>query len=67
MGAGPLDAAAFEEAAGVGVEVTQEQVAAAVAEVVTANEAALREQRYTLNTTILLGQARLMHPLTLPF
>mmetsp|Transcript_551 Transcript_551/g.1641 ORF Transcript_551/g.1641 Transcript_551/m.1641 type:complete len:812 (+) Transcript_551:162-2597(+) len=58
VAAGPLDAAAFEEAAGVGVEVTPEQVAAAVAEVVTANEAALRELRYTLNTTILLAQAR---------
>ena len=60
LGAEPLDVAAFEDASGVGVEVSPAEVAAAVAEVVSGSEAALREQRYLLNTTILLAQAGLL-------
>lgn len=41
-----------------GVEVSPQEVAAAVGAVVSANEAVLQEKRYTLNTTILLGQVK---------
>ena len=58
LGSEPLDAPAFEEAAGVGVEVSPQEVAAAVGAVVSANEAVLQEKRYTVNTTILLGQVK---------
>lgn len=45
LGGEPLDASKFEEAAGVGVEVGPEQVAAAVAGCVKENEEKLREER----------------------
>jgi hypothetical protein len=53
-----MDVAAFEEAAGVGVEVSAQQISAAVSEVVEAHRLALVEQRYTLNANVLLGKAR---------
>lgn len=58
-GSEPVDVAAFEEAAGVGVDVSPQQVSAAVAEVVETNKPALIEQRYALNANVLLGQARI--------
>lgn len=45
MGSEQLDVAELEAAAGVGVEVTLEQIAAAVAGVVQANEETLRVER----------------------
>ena len=45
VGSEAIDVAAFEEAAGVGVEVGPEQVKAAVAACVAASEAQLREER----------------------
>ena len=48
----------LEEAAGVGVEVSAEEIAAAVAAVVEANGDSLREMRYHCNQNVLLGQVR---------
>lgn len=45
LGGEPLDAAKFQEAAGVGVEVGPDQIAAAVAACVAENEAKLQEER----------------------
>ena len=45
VGSEPIDVAAFEEAAGVGVEVGPEQVKEAVAACVRENEEKLREER----------------------
>ena len=45
VGSEAIDAAELEEAAGVGVEVTPEQITEAVAEVVMENEERLREER----------------------
>lgn len=45
LGSEALDRAAFEEAAGVGVEVTPEQLRAAVAEVIEAHRERLLEER----------------------
>jgi glutaminyl-tRNA synthetase len=42
----------------VGVTVSEEDLRAAVSEVVAANEGKLREQRYHCNLNILLGQVR---------
>lgn len=61
-GSEPVDVAAFDEAAGVGVEVSPQQVSAAVAEVVESSKPALIEQRYALNANVLLGQARVSCP-----
>ena len=55
LGAGAPDAAALEAAAGVGVEVTPDQIAAAVDEAVAANRERLLEERYHLNTNLLLA------------
>lgn len=49
-----LDIAAFEHAAGVGIEVNPDEIQAAVAEVLTANEAELRTDRYHFNVNRLL-------------
>ncbi len=58
VGAEPADGPALEEAAGIGVVVTPEQIKAAVVEVVAANAAALQETRYHTNLNPLLGQVR---------
>ncbi len=58
IGSEPVDVKALEEAAGVGVVVTPEQISAAVADVIAQNEAQLQERRYHLNLNILLGQVR---------
>ncbi|KAL4447374.1 hypothetical protein ABPG77_007407 [Micractinium sp. CCAP 211/92] len=58
VGSEPIDVAKFEEAAGVGVEVTPDQIKAAVAACVQENEAKLKEERYHCNLNILLGKMR---------
>ncbi|GAB4821823.1 hypothetical protein N2152v2_008869 [Parachlorella kessleri] len=58
VGSEAIDAAELEEAAGVGVEVTSEQITAAVAEVVKENEERLKEERYHLNPNTLLAAVR---------
>ncbi len=63
VGAEACDQAALEAAAGVGVTVSPAEVAAGVAAVVAAAEPRLREQRYRLNPSILLGAARADAPL----
>ena len=45
VGSDPVDQAELEEASGVGVEVTHEQLAAAVSEVIQADAELLREDR----------------------
>lgn len=45
VGSEAIDVAAFEQAAGVGVEVGPEQIKAAVAACIQENEAKLREER----------------------
>jgi hypothetical protein len=45
VGSEPIDVQEFEQAAGVGVEVTQEQVQAAVAACIQENRAKLEEER----------------------
>lgn len=45
VGSEPIDVAAFEQAAGVGVEVGPEQIKEAVAACVQENEAKLKEER----------------------
>eukprot|EP00873_Tetraselmis_striata_P027831 jgi/Tetstr1/448095/TSEL_035394.t1 len=58
LGDGDLSVADFDLASGVGVVVTPEEIAAAVAAQVKAVEAQLKEDRYHYNTNILLGKAR---------
>jgi glutaminyl-tRNA synthetase len=58
LGPTPLDLTQLEEAAGVGAVVTAEQIAAAVRDVVAANEETLVEQRYHANLNILFAQTR---------
>ena len=58
VGAEAADQAALEQAAGVNVVVTPEQIAAAVADVVAANSAKLQADRYHMNVNPLLGQVR---------
>lgn len=57
-GAEPIEQAALEEAAGVGVVVSPEDIAAAVTEVVAANAETLKDTRYHTNMNPLLGQVR---------
>ncbi|PRW56443.1 glutamine--tRNA ligase [Chlorella sorokiniana] len=58
VGSEPIDVAAFEQAAGVGVEVGPEQIKEAVAACIKENEAKLKEERYHCNLNILLGKMR---------
>ena len=58
VGPGALDAAAFEAAAGVGVVVSAEELAAAVGAAVEAHAARLREERYHANLNILFADVR---------
>ena len=51
---GDVDRAALEKAAGVGVVITDADVAAAVSEVVAANKAAICEERYSFNLNKLI-------------
>eukprot|EP00854_Cymbomonas_tetramitiformis_P004421 gene4421-5430_t len=62
LGAEALDVTAFEEASGVGQEVTAEQILAAVAGVMEKNNAQLLEQRYRVNVGLLLAEVRLQYP-----
>lgn len=55
VGGEPTDAAAFEEAAGVGVVVTPEQISAAVADAIGSKKEQLLEDRYHFNTNLLLA------------
>ncbi|KAL6761426.1 tRNA synthetases class I, catalytic domain-containing protein [Haematococcus lacustris] len=56
LAAGSLNTAALEQSAGVGVEVTPEDIKAAVAALVEEHKARLLEDRYQVNPNILLGQ-----------
>ena len=58
IGAESADPAALEQAAGVGVIVTPQQISAAVTDVVAAHESALKETRYHTNLNPLLGKVR---------
>ncbi|PNH09069.1 Glutamine--tRNA ligase [Tetrabaena socialis] len=55
VGTTEVDKKALEEASGVGVVVTAEQIKAAVAEEMEANTARLLEERYRVNLNVLLG------------
>lgn len=55
IGTTALDTPQFEDAAGVGVLVTETQIKAAVADAIKANEARLIQDRYHFNVNILLG------------
>jgi glutaminyl-tRNA synthetase len=55
---GPMDGAAFDEACGVGVEVSDAQVEAAVSRVVERERARLRAERYTYPVGTLLKEVR---------
>lgn len=57
-----LDLGKFEEACGVGVEVSLEEIKQTVNEVVEANKATILEQRYRTNVGELLGHVRKRHP-----
>ncbi|NWY00040.1 SYQ ligase, partial [Nothoprocta ornata] len=54
----PLDAAAFEQACGVGVSVSPEQIEEAVEAVVSRHRAELLAERYRFNMGLLMGEAR---------
>ncbi|XP_035676746.1 glutamine--tRNA ligase-like isoform X1 [Branchiostoma floridae] len=54
----PVDAAAFEEACGVGVVVTPEQIEDAVEEVINQYKQDLLQKRYHFNIGMLMGKAR---------
>lgn len=56
VGAEPLDGVALEEASGVGVVVTREDIAAEVAIAVEGVSERLKEERYRMNTSPLLGK-----------
>lgn len=56
VGSEPLDIGKLKEAAGVGVEVTPDQIAAKVREVIAENESKLKETRYHTNTNPMLGK-----------
>ncbi|KAF8065733.1 Glutamine--tRNA ligase [Scenedesmus sp. PABB004] len=55
LGGEPADAASFEAAAGVGVVVSAEEIAAAVAAAIEPKRDALLEERYQFNTNVLLA------------
>mmetsp|Transcript_9586 Transcript_9586/g.20421 ORF Transcript_9586/g.20421 Transcript_9586/m.20421 type:complete len:801 (+) Transcript_9586:112-2514(+) len=55
IGTTALDLTTLEEASGVGVVITADQIKAAVAEAIKANEAKLKEERYHCNLNIILG------------
>ncbi|KAI9078521.1 hypothetical protein K1719_039459 [Acacia pycnantha] len=57
-----LDLGKFEEACGVGVEVSLEEIKQTVNEVVEENKATIVEQRYRTNVGELLGHVRKRHP-----
>ncbi|KAK9105773.1 hypothetical protein Scep_022617 [Stephania cephalantha] len=52
----------FEEACGVGIEVSYDEIVAAVSKVLEENKATLIELRYRVNVGDLFGQVRKMHP-----
>ncbi|MEW5304384.1 MAG: hypothetical protein WDW36_006995 [Sanguina aurantia] len=56
LGGVALDTSALEESCGVGVVVTGEQIKAAIAEAIAGSKEKLLEERYHLNTSIMLGQ-----------
>lgn len=62
IGAEPVDAATFEQAAGVGVTVSAKDIATGVAAAVEANKERLLDERYHFPASMLLGQARAVHP-----
>ncbi|KAL6782008.1 TSQ1 [Auxenochlorella protothecoides x Auxenochlorella symbiontica] len=57
-GSEPLDAGALDEAAGVGVVVTPDQISAAVASTLAQHAQRLQEERYHANTNVLLAEIR---------
>lgn len=59
---GAMASAEFDKAAGVGVSVTEAQIAAAVTAAIDANKAKIVADRYRFNTGILLGRILGEHP-----
>jgi len=57
-----LDPVKFEEACGVGVVVSFEEIQLAVSDVLNENMEAIVEQRYRINVGSLCGQVRKRHP-----
>jgi len=62
LGPDALDKSALATASGVGVEVTAEEIASTVAEVLQQNEMELKEKRYRMNVGILLAAIREKQP-----
>jgi glutaminyl-tRNA synthetase len=62
VGPESLDIGKFEEACGVGVVVSIEEIHSTVAEVLKGNMEAILEQRYHINVGSLCGQVRKKHP-----
>ncbi|GJN32197.1 hypothetical protein PR202_gb20681 [Eleusine coracana subsp. coracana] len=62
IGPDSLDVEKFEEACGVGVVVSIEEIKSTVAEVLKENMEAIMEQRYRINVGSLCGQVRKKHP-----
>ena len=52
----PVDMAAFEQASGVGVVVTPDQIEAGVEAVINKHKQELLEKRYHVNTGVLMGE-----------
>lgn len=62
LGPDSLDPVKFEEACGVGVVVSFEEIQLAVSDVLNENMEAIVEQRYRINVGSLCGQVRKRHP-----
>ncbi|VAI92572.1 unnamed protein product [Triticum turgidum subsp. durum] len=62
VGPDPLDTGKFEEACGVGVVVSIEEIHSTVTKVLHENMEAILEQRYHINVGNLCGQVRKRHP-----
>ncbi|KAL6627299.1 hypothetical protein ACP70R_031025 [Stipagrostis hirtigluma subsp. patula] len=62
VGPDSLDLEKFEEACGVGVVVSIEEIKSTVTEVLKENMEAIKEQRYHINVGNLCGQVRKRHP-----
>ncbi|KAL6838739.1 hypothetical protein ACP4OV_031453 [Aristida adscensionis] len=62
VGPDSLNLEKFEEACGVGVVVSMEEIKSSVAEVLKENMEAIKEQRYHINVGNLCGQVRKRHP-----
>ncbi|OEL25098.1 Glutamine--tRNA ligase [Dichanthelium oligosanthes] len=62
LGPDPLDPVKFEDACGVGVVVSVEEILSTITDVLNENMEAIVEQRYHINVGSLCGQVRKRHP-----